>query len=232
MSANSMPAPSRGDRLTPTRPTGRGVSARESNARGLRQHAQPVAVQRHRSPAVAGPRRGQADQLLAQHPPPPPPRPDLDRSAGRRPGPATSPVGGCSATYGVGAIARATCSTSSPSCDRQPRGGALALVQPAVVEPRRRAPGASRDGAAVRGRPTRMNGAPSTITAGVPPTTAATTATAPTTTARASAGVGRQRAITVDHRVSSVDGRRHLRPARRRRCCGRWSASSRAPAGR
>ena len=191
MSANSMPEPSRGDRFTPTSPTGRGVSARESNREVTRQHPQPLTVQRHRPPPVARPRRGQADQLLPQHPPPPAPRPDLDDrqlvdQAGDEP------------RRRVQRDVRRGRHRAGDVLD------VLAVVELAAARwcPGPRAASGGRAGPSSVGaesgrcssarQANSTNGAPSTIATGAPPTTAATTATAPTTTARARAGVGRQ----------------------------------------
>ena len=175
----------------------------------VRQHPQPVAVQADRPPAVAGPRRWSGRPAPRPAPAGPTGAARSRSWAGRRRGRRPAPVGGCSATYGVGAITRATCSTSSssritsrevvpwPSCSQRWSSWASST--------------GDESGRCSSPKPaSRTNGAPSTITAGAEPTTAATTATAPTTTARASAGVGRQREVTStsprSHRCSSVVG--------------------------
>ncbi len=99
----------------------------------VRQHPQTVAVQADRPPAVAGPGGGQADLFLAQHPPAPPARPDLDR------GRVVDEAGGQAVRRVQRDVRRGRHHARDvldvlAVADRQPRGGALALVQPAVVE--------------------------------------------------------------------------------------------------
>ena len=134
MSANSTPAPEPRRAVDADQADRPGVSARESNRARVRQHPQTVAVQADRPPAVAGPGGGQADLLLAQHPPAPPCAARSRSWAGRPRGPAARPVGGCSATYGVARHHARDVLDVLAVADREPRGGALALVQPAVVE--------------------------------------------------------------------------------------------------
>ena len=230
MSANSVPAPSRAGPVgadQPERPRRRGARV-ERRGRA----AAPAARRRaaHRPPAVAGPRRGQRDQLLAEQPPAPPAWADLDDRRPSSSEPAGQPVrrvhgdvrrlggrpGDVLDVLGVGSIT-------------QPRGGALALVQRPVVQPVR----TSR--ARTSGRCSSANAAYEDERrpehhhrrlAGEHGRRHATTA--PTTGAPGSAP-GSARQVT-GHRVSRVAGRRHLAEHRVDDRAARWSGSSRAPA--